>query len=68
MNAKQKPHQAHLKEWASRFADQKASGLMIKQWCEENLFSIHTYNVTMHLQPKFFFPYTTSSRHIASNA
>ena len=56
MNAKQKPHQTHLKEWASRFSDQKASGLMIKQWCEENHFSIHTYNVTMPLQPKFFFP------------
>ena len=27
MNAKQKLHQAHLQEWASRFTDQKASGI-----------------------------------------
>ena len=49
MNAKQKLHQAHLKEWASRFADQKASGLTVRQWCEENHFSIHTYNYWKHL-------------------
>ena len=44
MKAKQKLHRAHLQEWAARFADQKASGLTIKQWCEQNHFSIHTYN------------------------
>ena len=49
MNAKQKLHQAHLQEWASRFADQKASGLTVKQWCEQNHFSIHTYNYWKHL-------------------
>ena len=49
MNAKQKLHQAHLQEWASRFADKKASGLTVKQWCEQNHFSIHTYNYWKHL-------------------
>ena len=49
MNAKQKLHQAHLQECAARFADQKASGLTVKQWCEQNHFSIHTYNYWKHL-------------------
>lgn len=44
MNTKQKIHQIHLSEWAARFSDQKSSGLTVKQWCEQNHFSIHTYN------------------------
>ena len=36
MNAKQKLHQVHLQEWTVRFADQKASGLTVRQWCEQN--------------------------------
>mgnify|MGYP003375956943 CR=1 FL=1 len=44
MKANQKLHQLHLNEWAQRFAEQKASGLTIKQWCEDNNFTIHTYN------------------------
>ena len=43
MNAKQKLHQVHLQEWAIRFADQKASGLTVRQWCEQNSLSFHTY-------------------------
>ena len=31
MNAKQKLHQIHLQEWTVRFADQKASGLTVRQ-------------------------------------
>ena len=34
MNARQKLHQIHLQEWTVRFADQKASGLTVRQWCE----------------------------------
>ena len=30
MNAKQKLHQLHLQEWAGRFAEQKASGLTVR--------------------------------------
>lgn len=44
MKTNQKLHQLHLNEWAQRFADQKASGLTVKQWCEDNNFSIHAYN------------------------
>ena len=49
MNAKQKLHQVHLQEWTVRFADQKASGLTVRQWCEQNHFSFHTYNYWKHL-------------------
>ena len=34
MNAKQELNQNHLQEGATRIADQKASGLTVKQWCE----------------------------------
>ncbi|MBE6018684.1 MAG: hypothetical protein E7233_13965 [Lachnospiraceae bacterium] len=49
MNARQKLHQAHLAEWAARFSDQKASGLTVRQWCEQNQISIHKYNYWKHL-------------------
>ena len=42
MNARQKLHQIHLQEWTVRFADQKASGLTVRQWCEQNNLSIDT--------------------------
>ena len=42
MNARQKLHQIHLQEWTVRFADQKASGLTVRQWCEQNNLSFHT--------------------------
>lgn len=48
MNAKQKLHQVHLQEWTVRFADQKASGLTVQQWCEQNNLSFHTYNYWKH--------------------
>jgi hypothetical protein len=48
MSAKQKLHQIRLNEWTSRFADQKASGLSVRQWCEQNQVSIHTYNYWKH--------------------
>ena len=49
MNAKQKLHQLHLQEWAGRFAEQKASRLTVRQWCEQNSLSFHTYNYWKHL-------------------
>ena len=49
MNTKQKLHQIHLNEWAIRFSEQKSSGLTVKQWCEQNNFSIHTYNYWKHI-------------------
>ncbi len=52
MNAKQKLHQAKLQEWTARFAEQKVSGLTVRQWCEINHFSFHTYNYWKHLLKK----------------
>ena len=49
MNARQKLHQIHLQEWTVRFAEQKASGLTVRQWCEQNHLSFHTYNYWKHL-------------------
>ena len=49
MKARQKLHQIHLQEWTVRFADQKASGLTVRQWCEQNNLSFHTYNYWKHL-------------------
>lgn len=40
MNAKQKLHQVPLQEWTVRFADQKASVLTVRQWCEQNHLSL----------------------------
>ena len=48
MTSKEKIHQLHLSEWTTRFADQKASGLTVKQWCEQNNYTIHTYNYWKH--------------------
>ncbi|WP_442969665.1 IS66 family insertion sequence element accessory protein TnpA [Roseburia sp. TF10-5] len=33
-----------MNEWTTRFSDQKASGLTVKEWCNQNNLSIHTYN------------------------
>ena len=52
MNARRKLHQIHLQEWTVRFADQKASGLTVQQWCEQNNLSFHTYNYWKHLLKK----------------
>lgn len=48
MNAKQKTHQPYLAEWAARFSAQKASGLTINQWCDQNHPSIPYYNYWKH--------------------
>lgn len=49
MNTKQKLHQLRLNEWSSQFSAPKASGLTVKQWCDQNNLSIHTYNYWKHL-------------------
>lgn len=49
MNAKQKIHQTKLNQWIGLFKEQVDSGLTIKQWCEENNYSIHTYNYWTHI-------------------
>lgn len=49
MNANQKIHQANLARWAVRFKEQADSGLTVKDWCDANSFTIHTYNYWKHL-------------------
>lgn len=49
MNARQKLHQLHLQEWTARFSEQKASGLTVRQWFDQNNYSIHTYNYWKHI-------------------
>jgi len=44
MSAKQKLHQAKLAAWKVRFQEQADSGLTVRDWCEQNNLSIHTYN------------------------
>ncbi|MCR5419522.1 MAG: hypothetical protein K6E98_00775 [Lachnospiraceae bacterium] len=43
MSTKSLLHQAKLKEWASRFIDQKASGLSVAEWCKQNNLSQHKF-------------------------
>jgi len=43
MSTKSLIHQAKLNEWATRFADLKASGLPVKEWCLHNNISKDKY-------------------------
>ena len=43
MSTKSLLHQAKLKEWASRFVDQKASGLSVAEWCKQNKLSQYKF-------------------------
>ena len=43
MSTKSMLHQATLNEWASRFADQKSSGLSVAEWCEQNNLSRYKF-------------------------
>lgn len=52
MNAGQKLHQAKLNAWTAAFADHKASGLTIRQWCDQNNISFHAFNYWKHLLKK----------------
>ncbi len=49
---KQKLHQAHLAKWAVRFSDQRACGLTVRHWCDQNHVSIHKYNYWKHQMKK----------------
>ncbi|MDD6136064.1 MAG: hypothetical protein PUB54_02675 [Lachnospiraceae bacterium] len=50
MNAKQKIHQAKLNHWMSLFQQQAASGLTIRQWCEQNNCSLLDTLSVLHLR------------------
>ena len=77
MSTKSMLHQAKLNEWATRFADQKASGLTVPRWCEQNSFSTYQYyywkrllkeeaieQVLPDIVPLAFPSTTTTSQHI----
>ena len=49
MNARQNFIRSIFRNGPSDFADQKASGLTVRQWCEQNHLSFHTYNYWKHL-------------------
>jgi hypothetical protein len=49
MNAKSKIHQAKLAKWAALIKEQSESSLTVKEWCQQNNFTIHTYNYWKHL-------------------
>ncbi len=48
MNAKQKNHQVKTTEWAALIKKQSESNLTVKKWCDQNNYSIHTYNYWKH--------------------
>lgn len=48
MNTNQKLHQARLNQWAVLCKEQSQGGLTVKQWCEQNEYTIHTYNYWKH--------------------
>jgi hypothetical protein len=54
INVKQKLHHVRLNEWTTRFKEQKASGLTVRQWCVQNQVSIHTYNYRKHVLKEEF--------------
>lgn len=43
MSAKSTIHQVRLNEWAIRISEQKASGLSVPDWCEQNSLTVHQY-------------------------
>ena len=49
IKAKSILHQAHLRELAARFTDQKANGLTVRVWCESNQIPFHKYNYRKHI-------------------
>lgn len=48
MNTTKKLQQAKLDQWAVLCKEQSESGLTVKQWCEQNGYTIHTYNYRKH--------------------
>ena len=48
MNTTKKLQQAKLDQWAVLCKEQSQSGLTVRQWCEQNGYTIHTYNYWKH--------------------
>ena len=43
MSTKSIVNRAKLEAWAARFSEQKASGLTVADWCQQNSISRHSY-------------------------
>ena len=48
MNTTKQLQQIKLDQWAVLCKDQAQSGLTVKQWCDQNGYTIHTYNYWKH--------------------
>ena len=49
MKTKDKIRKARLSQWSTRFQDQAASGMSVKDWCSKNNISIHAYYYWKHI-------------------
>jgi hypothetical protein len=49
MDTKSKIHQAKLAKWAALIKEQSESNLTVKEWCQQNSYTIHAYNYWKHL-------------------
>ena len=43
MKAKEKVRKANLTQWSTKFQDQAASGLTVKEWCSQNNISVYAF-------------------------
>lgn len=48
MNTTKQLQQFKLDQWAGLCKEQAQSGLTVKQWCNQNGYTIHTYNYWKH--------------------
>ena len=48
MNTTKKLQQVKLDQWAVLCKEQSESGLTVRQWCEQNGYTIHTCNYWKH--------------------
>ena len=48
MNTTKKLQQVKLDQWAVLCKEQSQSGLTVRQWCEQNGYTVHTYNYWKH--------------------
>ena len=49
MKTKDKIRKARLSQWSTRFQDQAASGMSVKDWCTKNNISVHAYYYWKHI-------------------
>lgn len=48
MNTTKQLQQIKLDQWAVLCKEQTQSGLTVRQWCDQNSYTIHTYNYWKH--------------------